>query len=192
VIMPFFLQQFGLHLAKFQDEPEVSQRIVNDPPKPLSKPSISPLGFEVLEPRVEGLAVSSVELRTSVFKSFDNIILYVEDTKLSARVKLRVSENSLLVLMSTVNNMCSKMHVEDISPIDKNTCTHDDSGCSESHFGDDSLCVEPNDFLACDEQDAIFRIHDGMLRMRRGKRWHNLNLDPKLPDGYYSLELENF
>jgi len=190
--MPFFLQQFGLRLAKFEDEPEVVQQIENDPPKASSKPSISPLGFEVVETELAMQDASSIELRTSVFKSFDNIVLYVEDTKLSARVKLRVSDNVLLVLMSTINSMCSKMHVEDISPIDKITCNHDDSGCSECHFDDDTLCVEPGDYVACEEHDAVFRVNNGALRIKRGKRWHSLNLNLKLQDGYYTLNLKNF
>jgi len=197
--MPFFLEKLGVKLIKFAPGFDDPFYLPVDPlPKP-KVPSISPLGFEICpialpeQCNSDSFDPASVLVRTAVFKSFSRIGLYVEDTKTLIQVKLNVdNDNNLLITVPSVNNLCSKMHIEDISPIQTDICNHDTLECVEKHFDADVLLVEPNDYLQCSKDDAMFRVNNSFLYISRGNKWLKLSIRLSLPDDFYTLNLGNF
>jgi len=193
--MPFFLESLGVKLAEpVHDTTTPTVPVVDPDPQP-ALPFISSLGFEVStgnhdKPTID---VSDLATRAAVFRSFNSIGLFVEDTKRMSKLQVRISDsNNLAMVVPTVNHLCSKLHVEDISPINDNICNHDKSKCTDAHFDDDVLLIEPGDYLPCDEKKAVFRIRKTILCILIHGKWSPLGIKMKLQDGFYSLKLKNF
>jgi len=191
--MPFFLEQLGLKLAQFPNSDHLPPVPEVDDQKPISIPNISPLGFVVSQDHGGVIDFKDSNLRASVFGSFSNIGLYIQDTKLISPVRLQVSNtDALLIVKPSINDLCSKMHIEDISPIQDSTCNHSDVDCKGNHVENDSLLIKVGDLEVAAKDDAIFRVHKSSLHFRKGKKWIDLNIKSKLPDNFYTLIEENF
>jgi len=140
------------------------------------------------------LDIQSYEVRMAVLSSFKMIFIGILDTMTKLKVTPSIINNSLAFEIQSVNSLCSKMHVEDVSPIvDKSVCSHDSSECTDSHFSDNSILIEDTDYEPCNESDAIFRCIDGKLRFKRGKKWILIRNDNAgLRDGFYTIISRNF
>jgi hypothetical protein len=193
--MKFFLADRGLKLAKFSDQHvEVEEQKIDSPVTP-NLPYISPLGFEVNQKVLPGIDFDplSEHVREKVFKSFAKMAVFVQDTKSILDFKLRITaDNVLMVMVQSINQVCSKLHVEDISPLEQKICNHEVVGCTQAHFNDNSMLVEPTDLVVCKKDDAIFRVRDGYLHMMSHKKWVKLDIEPQIKDEYYMVILDNF
>jgi len=193
--MPFFLEALGVKLAKFIDDPNTPEIPPVDPIPQPSVSSISPCGFEIIQHDNDKPLVdfSNFDIRAAVFRSFDNIGLFIEDTKHLLKLKLSITDNNGLVMIApTINHICSKMHIEDISPVIEGNCNHDNVNCKEAHYDDGALLIELDDYLLCNEKKATFRVKKSMLYILLDSKWSSMGTKVKLHDGFYSLKLENF
>jgi len=193
--MTFFLEKLGIKLVEHKNAP-VSQEIhVTVPILEESQPTISALGFEVSNIKLKHSSLidySSEVVRAGVFNSFDKFGLIVQDTRSVLPIAFHIGEAELIVSVPSINSICSKLHVEDISPLTSDACNHRGSKCNESHYASSSLLVDVEDYISCNKDDAAFRVHDSCIHIVRGKKWIKLNTKVNLADGYYTLIKENF
>jgi len=198
--MKFFLESAGLKLATFTDMATVeaapkAQVLVVE-----KKPFISPLGFEVDQtfasqppPVIEELDPKSDKLRALVLNAFARVAIFAEDTKQFSSARLHVNTNDfLIVILPTINHMCSKMHIEDISPVEVAVCNHDTIKCTEAHPSDDTLLLEDTDFVPTTKADACFKADHSQLYFYRGKKWIKIQEHCRLKNGFYTINDQNF
>jgi len=193
--MTFFLEKLGIKLVEHKNSPVTQEIHVTIPILEESQPTISALGFEVSNIKLKHSSVvdySSEVVRAGVFNSFDKFGLIVQDTRSVLPIAFHIGEAELVVSVPSINSICSKMHVEDISPLTSDACNHRSSRCDESHYASSSLLVDVEDYIPCDRDDAAFRIHDSCIHIVRGKKWIRLNVKVDLADGYYTLIKGNF
>jgi len=193
--MTFFLEKLGIKLVEHKSDPVTQEVHVTVPVLEESQPTISALGFEVSNVKLKYLSVidySSEAVRAGVFNSFDKFGLVIQDTRSVLPIAFHIGEAELIVSVPSINSICSKLHVEDISPLTSDACNHRGSKCDESHYASNSLLVDVNDYISCDKDDAAFRVHGSCIHIIRGKKWVKLNVKVGLADGYYTLIKENF
>jgi len=191
--MPFFLEKLGVKLAKFEPDVTKPPLPLNDPEPRPTKPYLSPCGFELSAKEEQVVDLMDNSIRATILESFSGVGLIVQDTKISMRADLSISPlNLLIATVPSINQACSKLHVEDISPISNIECNHDDIKCEVAHYDIESLLIEVGDYLACDQEQAIFRVVKEMLYIRVGRKWKSIGVVVKLPDDFYTLERENF
>jgi len=200
--MGFFLNKLGVRLADFPDDDTLPIAPLVDAAPVSKQPYLSSSGFELIsdvdntvftDTKVPNFDPMSIDARTLVLNSFSGIALYVQDTQRAAGLILRINnDNNLVAIIPSINSMCSKLHVEDVSPIDNSDCNHETSRCDEAHYDDGSLLIDPSDYVACKKESAIFRIVNSILYMSVAEKWYTLNLKVNLPDNFYTLERNNF
>jgi len=193
--MTFFLEKLGIKLVEHKSDPVTQEIHVTAPVLEEFQPTISALGFEVSNIKLKYSSVidySSEAVRAGVFNSFDKFGLIVQDTRSVLPIAFHIGEAELIVSVPSINSICSKLHVEDISPLTNDACNHRGSKCDESHYASGSLLVDIGDYISCDRGDAAFRVYDSCIHIVRGKKWIKLNVRVGLVDGYYTLIKENF
>lgn len=89
---------------------------------------------------------------------------------------------------------CDRDHATRDSGVNMNVCTHDIAKCSLNHYPDNSILIELDDYVLTDSVEAIFRWADRRVYMRFSDKWRPVTglLVKYLPDGFYTLNRENF
>jgi hypothetical protein len=191
---PFFLEKLGIKLAKFEDVKDlpVVPMVAEIATPKLS--FISALGFEILDhDSIASYDPTDTDVRMKVFQSFSRMGMYIQDTRTLTVARFQVTDdNDLLCIVPTVNLLCPKLHVEDNSPLGDNKCNHDDVACKDVHVSDNTIVIEPVDCVSSNRADAMFMIKHKRLHFVRGKDWVPLGNLLQLPDGYYTLNQNNF
>lgn len=189
------LKQFGLNcdfssvnISNYADEARVEVKKRPSPDNSLNS------YFGRLQLQTSEFDCDSEELRNKVMDSFDTIQLAIMDTRCMVNAKAFIKDNKLMLKLPTINNLCSKMHIEDVSPIsDEKLCNHDKINCKDEHFHDSSLLVNSIDYLQCEQSDAIFMSSKSKLYFKRNTKWILVkDEDVQLNNGYYTLKSENF
>jgi hypothetical protein len=191
-----FLAKLGVKLRDSVIESPTIDVVQIDEPQMIKEPFISALGYEIVP---NNISVShsfdplDPDVRMSVLNSFSQAVLFVQDTKSAAKVSMQATpDNTLVAVVGTINPICSKMHIEDISPVDNNIFNHDKSGCDDAHFPDDAILIEPGDYQLCDKNDANIRVKNKYAHFKSDKHWSKINIIPGIEDGYYRLNVANF
>lgn len=193
-----FLKQRGVILKKFPPSVNEPAKFIAPEVKPETKPYISALGFDISlandnQDASQLFDATLPRFRDEVFKSFERIMLYAQDTKTTVAAFLHITAtNRLYAVVPSINQLCSKMHIEDLSPIDKRDCNHDEIECQDNHFKDSSILIETDDYLKCSQSDAMFQVLKNTLFFLRGKKWVEIDVHPNLKDGFYTLNNKNF
>ena len=199
-----FFKEFGIEfdlskvsIGNYQDEPRVS-----DEPKENKTPENVyhgrvPVLKEIVEVEVkmqQTVNLKDDKLRKQILSNFETVVLRVIDTKTAIQLKPIIKNDDLAFNITSINKYCSKLHIEDVSPVtDSTICNHDDVKCGDVHFDDSSLLLEPNDFSSCLEEDAIFQSMKGRLYFLKGDQWKAIKLsNVSIDDGFYTLIQENF
>jgi len=197
--MTFFLEQHGVRLSLIDERVPDKPAQPVDPPRVPARPTLSPLGFVVLDNGQRAMSVSSnadptsAVFRERVFRSFSKVALLIEDTNALVTVAMRVTtDDALLITVPTINKFCSKMHVEDLSPTEQSGCNHYKSNCDNTHVGYNDLLISPEDYEPCLKKNASFQVQGNSLWFLRGESMIDLNMEIPLKDGYYTLVSENF